>query len=188
VNPTAIRRGVELILGGLDIDPQDQNFKDTPDRVARAYAEIFAGLSDTAQKVADILTTSFPSTYSEIVIAKGITTFSMCPHHLLPVRYVIDIGYLTDQGGDVLGVSKLGRLAEILSHRPVLQEQMTDDITSSLMQLKGCIGSACIVRGEHTCMTMRGVKLPEATIITSSMKGAFRGSASAKLEFLNLVK
>jgi GTP cyclohydrolase IA len=189
VDHDAIRKGVELILGGLGIDPtQDQNFRDTPARVARAYAEIFSGLDDTEKQIGEIVSVTFPSSYSEIIVAKDIVTYSMCPHHLLSVRYVVAVGYLPGEGGSVLGISKLGRLVNVLAHRPVLQEQLTSDITDVLMKLKGCRGAACVVTGEHTCMSMRGAQQREASVTTSSVRGLFRGDASAKSEFMSLIK
>lgn len=185
----AIRRGVEMILAGLGVShSQDRNFIDTPSRVARAYTEILSGLDDTNRQIEKILSVSFPSTYSQIVIAKNIVTCSLCPHHLLPVRYRISVGYLPDEGGDVVGISKLGRLVEVLAHRPVLQEQLVEDVTHKLMErLKGCLGAACVAVGEHHCMQMRGVRMQEACIVTSSVKGAFLRDPDAKAEFMRLI-
>jgi GTP cyclohydrolase I len=188
VNSDKLRKGVGLILEGLDLPLQDPNFADTPARVARAYEEILSGLDNTQAQVEKVLSVTFPASYSEIVVAKNIVTFSLCPHHLLPVRYSINIGYLPKTGGGVLGISKLARLVEILAHRPVLQEGLTTDITTALSSLPGCLGAACVAEGDHMCMTMRGAKQISASIITSSVCGIFRDNAMVRAEFMALIK
>ncbi len=183
-----IREGVEKILAGLGIKfRQDDNFKDTPTRVARAYKEIFSGLKDTDKQIEGILSVAFPAEYSQMIVANDIVTYGMCPHHLLPVRYEFSVGYIPSEKGKVLGLSKLPRLVEILAHRPVLQEKLTDDVTHALMQVPGCIGAACIASGEHHCMSMRGVK-QRAVTTTSSLRGVFLSNPSVKDEFFRLVR
>jgi len=169
---------------------RDVNFKDTPKRVARAYAEIFSGIKNTDEQVRDILCSAFPSEYNGMVIAKGVRVFSMCPHHLLPVDYDISVAYIPSPDGQVLGISKLSRLAEILAGRPVLQEQLGEDITKALMSLKGCKGAGCIIEGKHYCMMMRGVSEPNSKTGTSSLKGVFlhhsQAGIAARAELMSL--
>lgn len=180
-----IKDGFTKILEGLHeeygLDTSDPNFISTPERCARAYAEIFSGLQDTDNQVSSIINSQFPSDSDEIVMSKNIRTFSMCPHHFLPVDYKIDVGYLPDKS--VIGISKLTRMVEILAKRPVLQEQLTNEISDNLMKIDGCRGSACIVHGYHYCMIMRGVRQPEAPTITSSVRGVFRDDPGIKQEF-----
>jgi GTP cyclohydrolase I len=178
-----------MILEGLGLDPlQDPNFIDTPNRVAKAYVEIFSGLSDTEKQVEEILSATFPTTYSQMIVETHLTTFSMCPHHLLPVRYDVSVGYLPSEQGRVLGLSKLPRLVEVLAHRPILQEELTEQITSQLMRLKNCLGAICVIKGEHLCMHMRGVRQSHGIAITSSVKGVFMEDAAVKEEFFRLIK
>lgn len=184
--------GMELILKGMKnrfgLNLEDPNFTDTPKRVSRMYDEIFSGIKDTDEQVKKILDSSFPSNYDQMILLRDIETFSMCPHHFLPVHYHISVAYIPSEKGRVLGISKLARLAEILAKRPILQEQLTDDITRYLMSLEGCRGAACIVKGVHYCMVMRGVRKPTTTTITSSLKGVFLNKPEARQEFLELTK
>jgi GTP cyclohydrolase IA len=190
----SIEKGVHYLFKGLKLafklDLKDDNFKETPQRVARAYAEIFEGVENTDAQVKDILATGFPCESSQMVLIKDIRAFSMCPHHLLPVDYTITVAYLPSRKkhGKVLGLSKLARLVEILARRPVLQEKLVHDVASALMTLKGCRGAACLAKGRHYCMIMRGVKQPDSVTVTSSLKGAFLTNATVRGEFLSLAR
>lgn len=180
----------EIFLGlqemGLDID--DVNFKDTPERVGRAYYEIFQGVENTDEEVQKILSTGFPSDgMNNMITACGITAFSMCPHHLLPVEYKINVGYVPDKDGNVLGISKLSRLVRLLAKRPVLQEKLGEDIVEALMSI-GAQGAACCIAGRHMCMRMRGVKDPTATVHSQSMRGCFKDDINCRNEFLLTTK
>lgn len=196
-----VEEGVKLILDGLKdefgIDPHDENFKDTPARVSRAYAEIFSGMVDTEVQVKHILGTAYSSQLDEMVLVGPINVFSFCPHHLLTVEMIVHVAYVPQ--GKVLGLSKLARLTQVLAARPLLQEQLTEDITSALMGDQhtknfqsgpGLLakGAACTVRGRHMCMATRGAKADAAWTTTSSMKGVFLSEAEARAEFFSLVK
>lgn len=183
-----IRQGVELILEGIGVDISDPNFIDTPDRVARSYQEIFAGLDNTEDQVLDILNATFPCEHQQMIIAKNIEVFGMCPHHLLPVRYQITVGYMPGDNGRVLGISKLARLAKVIAAQPILQEQVVNDIAVALDSLSGCKGSGCIAHGEHYCMKMRGVSQIDAVITTSSLQGEFRDDPLVRSEFMSLMR
>lgn len=186
----SIEKGVHYIFKGLKqslgLDLNDENFRDTPSRIARAYAEIFEGVADTDLQIQEILSSSFPCERSEMVLAKDIRVFSMCPHHLLPVDYTIHVAYVPTK--KVIGLSKLARLAEILARRPILQEQFVEDVTDALMNLEGCLGAACVAEGKHYCMIMRGVCQPDVYTSTSSLKGCFIDEPAARAEFFSLVK
>ena len=179
---------LEILAEEYGLDLEDENFKGTPERVGRMYEEIFAGLGDTEKKVEEILDKAFPCSYSQIVLARNVRAYSVCPHHLLPVEYDIDVAYIPEPGGKVLGISKLSRLAVLLARRPVLQEQLTEDITDALMRIQGASGAACIVRGRHFCMIMRGVKQYNSVTVTSSMKGVFMEDPATRNELMNLLK
>lgn len=173
-----VEKGVHYILLGLKrefgLDITDVNFKDTPKRVARAYYEIFEGINST-HEIEEILSTSFPSTYNGMVVAKGIRCFSMCPHHLLPVEYYIDFGYIADK--TALGISKLSRFIELLAKQPILQETFTHNIMQIFKDHVNPKGTIVQVKGRHMCMAMRGVKQPDSWTYTSEIDGLFEESA-----------
>lgn len=176
-------KGLEAM--GMDVDIA--NFGGTPKRVGRAYYEIFAGCENTDKQVEDILKTAFPCEGDVGMIVEGpITTFSMCPHHLLPVEYQIYVGYIPRENQGVLGLSKLARLAEVYSKRPVLQEQLGKDIVAALGSLN-VDGAACFIRGKHMCMRMRGIKKPEASTTTCALFGSFKDDQSTREEFYNVI-
>jgi len=176
----SILQGMSWALG---LDLSDPNLKGTPERVARAYKEMFSGLRDTSKQVKEILSAKFKCDYGEMVICKGVDTFSMCPHHFLPVHYRICVAYIPD--GYVLGVSKLARLVVILAKRPVLQEQLTSDIVEALERVKP-LGAAAYVEGEHSCMQIRGAK-QRGKIITSKLSGAFLSNPKTRHEFYSII-
>jgi len=185
-----IKNGVALILKGLEqelgLDLTDENFTDTPARVARMYREILSGVKDTQQQIQHILNSTFPCHNDHLILVKDIEVFSLCPHHLLPVHYKMHIGYLPQN--KVIGISKLARLAEILARRPILQEQLVDDISTYLMDIEGVLGAGCVAEAVHYCMAMRGVKQPRAKTMTSSLKGVFLDpGGEVKQEFLKLI-
>lgn len=178
-----------IIMGlhDLGFETDWDNFHDTPKRFARAYCEIFSGCKDTDAQVKHILSTSFPSQGSEnMVVAKDIVCFSACPHHLLPVEYHVCVGYIPKEGGNVLGISKLARLVNVLAKRPALQETFTQEICDALDSV-GALGSIALVEGQHMCMRMRGAKATNTSITTTSVSGYFKDNPSTKQEFLNNV-
>lgn len=188
-NNDVIKYGMECILEGLKrkfgLDISGQHFIETPERVSRAYDEIFEGIKDTDKKVKKILSTAFVSDMDQMIVIKDIHVFSMCPHHFLPVEMYVDVAYIPN--GYVLGLSKIPRLVEVLAKRPAIQEQVTEEITKYLMSMKA-LGAAVRIRGQHFCMRMRGVKKSEAIAITTSVVGAFRDDYSTRQEFLNHIQ
>lgn len=176
----------KAILECLNIDLEDPNFKETPKRIAKMYGEIFAGLKPENMELLDHhLSKTFPCTNDEMVTIKGIETWSMCPHHFLPVHYWVDVAYLPED--KVLGVSKLPRVVDLLAKRPVLQEVYTQDIVDYLARSLNPRGVAVRVRGIHLCMVMRGIKSFNSEVITTSMTGAFKDNLITKQEFLKLI-
>jgi len=184
-----IEYGMRCILEGLKrkfgLNTSGQHFVNTPERVSRAYDEIFAGLKDTDKQVAKILSTAFVSDMDQMIVVKDIHVFSMCPHHFLPVEMYIDVAYIPN--GRVLGLSKVPRLVEILAKRPVIQEELTEEITKYLVSIEAS-GAAARVRGQHFCMRMRGVKKSEAIMVTTSVTGAFKDDQSTRNEFLSHIQ
>ncbi len=189
VGVAKIEQGMTTILEGLHdafgLDLGDVNFKDTPRRVARAYAEIFRGVKDTDAQVKRILGTSFPADVKEMIVAKDVKAFSMCPHHFLPVEYDITVAYISN--GKVLGISKLARLAEVLAKRPVLQETFTEELAEKLFKGVEAQGVGVWVEGVHYCMKMRGAKQVKAKTVTSAIRGCFE-EQEVRAEFLALTR
>lgn len=186
-----IRSGVRDIIEGIGLDLGDPNLKDTPDRIVRMYREILNGhMEDLDERIAQILQSAFPSPTNNLVLMRDIETFSLCPHHLLPVHYKITVAYIPN--GSVIGLSKLPRIVNLLARRLVLQETLTEEIADTLMNIPRCQGAACIAEGVHYCMVMRGVRQSQATTITSSLRGAFLSpdssqSVDSRQELLDLL-
>ncbi len=175
-----------FILENLHIDLEDPNFKETPKRIAKMYEEIFAGLKpEKMEELDNELQKTFPCSNDEMVTIKGVETWSMCPHHFLPVHYWVDVAYLPDE--KVLGISKFPRVVDLLAKRPVLQEQYTQDIVDYLEQSLNPRGVAVRVKGIHLCMVMRGIKSFNSEVITTAMTGAFKDNLITKQEFLQLI-
>ena len=177
-----IEKAVREILRAVGEDPDREGLLETPSRVARMYAEMFSGLS---QDPREHLKKAFTEKYDEIVLVRDIAFNSVCEHHLLPFMGHVHIGYLPD--GRVLGLSKLARVVEVLSHRPQVQERMTEQIADLLENDLGAKGVAVVVEATHTCMTIRGVRKPSSECVTSAMKGLFRSNVSSRAEVLSLI-
>lgn len=186
IDTIGIERATRDLLIALGVDYKDANFRETPQRMGRAYNEIFHGLNDIKAEEKKLFSKAFPSDNDEMVIIKDIHIFSMCPHHLLPVEMIIHAGYIPK--GKVIGLSKIPRLIELYAKRPVLQEQLVVDIADSLMKHLKPLGVAIVVQGRHYCMIMRGTQKRETWTITSCVRGIFRNpKEKAKEEFLKLI-
>jgi GTP cyclohydrolase IA len=173
----------ELLLA-VGEDPDRPGLKDTPARVARAYAEIFAGLG---QDPAEVLSTTFDEDHDELVLVKDIPMYSTCEHHLVPFHGVAHIGYIPGVDGRVTGLSKLARLVEVYARRPQVQERMTSQIADALDSVLKPRGVLVIIEAEHLCMAMRGIRKPGATTVTSAVRGIFRDNAATRSEAMSLV-
>lgn len=177
-----IERAVREILAAVGEDPNREGLRDTPGRVARMYAELFSGLHADAR---DHLRKFFTEKYDEMVLVRDISFHSMCEHHLLPFSGVAHIGYIPN--GKVVGLSKLARVVEVVSHRPQVQERMTEDIANLLIEELDVKGVAVVIEATHTCMTIRGVRKPGSVCVTSAMKGIFRSNLSSRSEVMTLI-
>ena len=182
VDHARIERAVREILTAVGEEPDREGLLETPARVARMYAEMFGGLRQDPKQH---LRKAFTEKYDEIVLVRDIAFNSMCEHHLLPFMGQAHIGYLPD--GKVLGLSKLARVVEVVSHRPQVQERMTEEIADLLEKDLGAKGVAVVVEATHTCMTIRGVRKPGSLCVTSAMKGLFRSNVSSRAEVLSLI-
>ncbi|EWT03584.1 GTP cyclohydrolase [Intrasporangium oryzae NRRL B-24470] len=164
----------ELLLA-VGEDPEREGLQDTPQRVARAYAEIFAGLDMSA---ADVLGTTFEIDHQELVIVRDIELYSTCEHHLVPFHGVAHVGYIPGKDGRVTGLSKLARLVEVFARRPQVQERLTTQIADALVEHLMVQGVIVVVQAEHLCMSMRGIRKPGASTITSAVRGQLRDPAT----------
>lgn len=173
-----IEAAVREILIAIGEDPDRSGLLDTPDRVARMYAEVFAGMQ---MDPSDVLGVTFPEDHREMVILRDIPFASFCEHHLMPFTGMAHVGYIPN--GRIIGLSKLARLVEIFARRPQVQERMTSEVADSLMDALEPDGVAVVVEASHTCMTIRGIQKPGATMVTSAVRGGFRNRPETRAEF-----
>jgi len=178
-----IEAAVRAILEAIGEDPSREGMAGTPERVARMYAELFAGLTIDP---AEYLRIGFDEGHQEMVILRDVPFYSVCEHHLVPFHGQVHLGYIP--AGRVVGLSKLARVIDAYARRPQLQERLTSQIADCVMDNLRPDGVAVVVRAEHLCMTMRGVKKPGSMVITSATRGAFRSKVATRSEFLSLVQ
>ena len=178
-----IERAVREILIAVGEDPDREGLVETPRRVAKSYAEVFAGLH---QNPADLLATTFDIDHEEMVLVKDIPFYSTCEHHLVPFHGTAHIGYIPSHEGKVTGLSKLARLVEVFARRPQVQERLTTQIVDALMEHLEPKGAIVVVECEHMCMSMRGVRKPGAKTVTSAVRGQLRETAT-RAEAMSLI-
>lgn len=170
-----VERAVREMLIGIGEDPDREGLVDTPARVARAYAEIFAGLHTTGEEV---LTTTFDLGHEELVLVRDIEVYSTCEHHLVPFHGVAHVGYIPGRDGRITGLSKLARVVEVYARRPQVQERLTSQIADAVDRILAPGGVIVVVECEHLCMSMRGVRKPGAKTVTSTVRGQLRDPAT----------
>lgn len=188
-----IKEGVRLILEGVGEDTAREGLIETPDRIARMYEEIFAGIdkdridvNDPDSIVRDILSKTFEAKEGQFILEKDITFYSMCEHHLLPFYGKAHIAYISSER--VAGLSKLARTVEEYAKRPQLQERLTAQIADAIMEYLHAEGVMVVIEAEHMCMTMRGVKKPGSSTMTYVCRGSFEDNDAAMLRVLELLK
>jgi GTP cyclohydrolase I len=182
VDHKRIRAAVREILLAVGEDPDREGLRDTPERVARMYAELFAGLRADPR---ELLQKTFTEKYNEMVTVKDIEFASVCEHHLLPFIGKAHIAYIPN--GKIVGLSKLARAVEVLARRPQVQERMTEQLADLIMDELHARGVGVILEATHTCMTIRGVRKPSSVMTTSAMRGAFLSLQSTRNEFMSHV-
>ena len=183
VDVPRLERAVREILLAVGEDPDREGLLKTPNRVARAYGELMAGLQDDPKRH---LKTVFTERYDEVVLLRDIEFHSLCEHHLLPFTGKAHVAYLPD--GKVVGLSKLARLVEGYARRPQVQERLTTQIADALMDELQPLGAACVIEATHTCMTIRGAKKHGAIMVTSALRGIFKENPSSRAEMLALMQ
>ncbi len=179
-----IEKGVRLILEGIGEDPERAGIKDTPERVARMYEEIFAGLETPTE---ELLSTIEGESHDEMVLLKDIPFYSVCEHHLVPFFGKVHVAYIPS-GGKIVGLSELVKAVEVLAKRLQVQERLTTQLADLIMEKLKPKGAMLIIDAEHLCISMRGVRKPGTRTITSAVRGIFRSKQSTREELLELIK
>lgn len=185
IDQRKIEQAVLSIIEAVGEDPNRQGLADTPKRIADMYAELFMGMSMDPREE---LTVGFEEGHHEMVIIKDIPFYSLCEHHFLPFYGLVHVGYIPNDDGRVVGASKLARVVEILAKRPQIQERLTTQTADVIMEALRPDGVAVVIKAEHLCMTMRGIKKPGSNVVTSATRGIFRSKAATRAEFLSLVQ
>lgn len=178
-----IEQGFRLILDGLGEDASRDGLRDTPNRVARMYAEM---LSSLGQEPEGLLDTQFDESYDEMIVLRDIPFASMCEHHFLPFIGKAHVAYIP--GRRIVGLSKLARVVEFYARLPQVQERMTRQIAEFIQNKLEPQGVAVILEAQHSCMTMRGIKKPGASMVTSHLLGNFRSNTKTRSEFMSLIR
>lgn len=181
-NYEKVKEGMKLVLEGIGEDVNREGLVETPDRIARMYADIFSSIDKDGD---EILSKQFEIDNNNIVVEKNITFFSMCEHHLLPFFGQVDIAYIPN--GKVVGLSKLARIVDFYSKKPQIQERFTDEIALAIMRCVNAEGVLVKVEAEHMCMTMRGIKSMGSKAVTLSAQGALKDSNGYRSEVLSLL-
>ena len=180
-----IAAAVSEILDAIGEDPSRDGLHDTPQRVARMYAEVCGGLH---QDPKEHLITQFEAGHQEMVIVKDIPIYSLCEHHLVPFFGTAHLGYIPNEEGRITGLSKLARLVDGYARRPQVQERLTSQCADAIEEVLEPRGAIVVLEAEHLCMGMRGIRKPGASTITSAVRGIFREDVATRMEamrFLN---
>ena len=180
-----IKKAIKDIIEAIGEDPKREGLLDTPERVAEMYAELFGGMN---QDPRDELKVGFELGHREMVVLRDIPFYSMCEHHLLPFYGVAHIGYIPNEEGRIIGISKLARVVEVISRRPQLQERMTTEVADAIVEALKPEGVAVVIQAEHLCMIMRGIKKPGSNVVTSAIRGIFSRKAASRAEFFSIIQ
>jgi GTP cyclohydrolase I len=175
---------VRELLAAIGEDPGREGLRDTPARVARAYAELTSGLR---MRPEDVLMTTFDLGHGEMVLVRDIELWSMCEHHLVPFTGVAHVGYIPAETGKITGLSKLARLVDVYAKRPQVQERLTTQVADSLMSILEARGVIVVIEAEHLCMAMRGIRKPGTRTMTSAVRGVFKSDPRTRAEAMSLI-
>jgi len=179
-----IAAAVREILEAVGEDPDRDGLVRTPERVARMYAEVFAGMHEEPASHLEVV---FEADHDEMVMVRDITFASMCEHHLVPFLGRAHVAYIPNADGRITGLSKLARLVDGFARRPQVQERLTTQVADALESQLQPKGVLVVMEAEHLCMSMRGVRKPGATTVTSSVRGLFRVNAATRSEAMRLI-
>lgn len=183
IDSERVERAVREILYAVGEDPTRPGLVNTPSRVAQMYAEVFSGLFVDP---IDALDGVFHEDYDSIVLLKDINFSSICEHHLIPFHGIVHVGYIPN--GELLGLSKIVRMITVLSRRPQIQERLTNQIADTLMDKLQPQGVAVFIQAEHSCMSLRGVKIVGSKVVTCVNRGIFDSSPEVENRFLSMIQ
>jgi GTP cyclohydrolase I len=179
-----IAKAVREILEAIGEDPDRDGLRDTPERVARMYAEICAGLHESADAHLQV---TFEAGHDEMVMVRDIPVYSLCEHHLIPFIGKAHVAYIPGDDGRITGLSKLARLVDAFAKRPQVQEKLTVQVADEIDTTLQPKGVMVVIEAEHLCMTMRGVRKPGSTTVTSAVRGLFRTNVATREEAMRFV-
>jgi GTP cyclohydrolase I len=174
-----VEQGVRLILEGIGEDADRAGLRETPERVARMYREVFAGIGQDASQLVTVVE---GADHDEMIMVRDIPLFSICEHHLIPFSGKAHVAYIPNKAQQITGLSKVARVVDLLSKRPQVQERLTTQIAEALDTALEPRGVFVVIEAEHFCMTMRGIKKPGAQTVTSAVRGLFRTDARTRQE------
>lgn len=184
VDQVRIARAVREILEAIGEDPDRDGLQDTPERVARMFAETCSGLHE---EPARHLKVTFDAGHDEMIMVRDIPLYSMCEHHLVPFSGHAHVAYIPNVDGRVTGLSKVARLVEGYAHRPQVQERLTTQVADAIENTLQPRGVLVVIEAEHLCMSMRGVRKPGTSTVTSAVRGIFRDDVSARMEAMQFI-
>lgn len=174
-----------MILEGIGEDLDREGLRETPERVADMYAEIFAGFGCDPKTILKVV---FSEDHDEMVMVRDIPFYSVCEHHLMPFFGKAHVAYIPSSDGKITGISKLARVVDVLAKRLQVQERLTTQIADSMMDALNPQGALVVLEAEHLCMSMRGVNKPGSLTVTSAVRGEFRRRQAARMEALALIR
>ena len=177
-----VEQGVRLILEGIGEDADRAGLRETPERVARMYREVFAGIGQDASQLVTVVE---GADHDEMIMVRDIPLFSICEHHLIPFSGKAHVAYIPNKAQQITGLSKVARVVDLLSKRPQVQERLTTQIAEALDSALEPRGVFVVIEAEHFCMTMRGIKKPGAVTVTSTVRGLFRSDARTRQEAMD---
>jgi GTP cyclohydrolase I len=180
-----IEAAVREILLAIGEDVDRDGLVDTPARVARMYDEIFSGLRESPDQHLQVM---FEADHDEMVMVRDISLVSCCEHHLVPFIGKAHVAYIPNRDGRITGLSKLARLVDVYAKRPQVQERLTTQVADEIERVLQPRGVLVVIEAEHLCMSMRGVKKPGATTVTSAVRGLFRDNAATRAEAMRLIQ
>jgi len=184
VDRARIEKAVREILEAVGEDPDREGLVRTPERVADMYAEILGGLHEDPDSVLDV---TFEAGHDEMVMVCDIPLYSLCEHHVIPFVGKAHVAYIPNADGRITGLSKLARLVDVYARRPQVQENLTTQIADTIQRVLQPRGVLVVIEAEHLCMSMRGVRKPGTTTITSAVHGLFRTDPATRAEAMQLV-
>ena len=184
IDQERIAAAVREILFAIGEDPDRDGLLDTPNRVARMYAEICAGLH---QEPSEHLATMFEADHDEMVMVRDIPMYSLCEHHLIPFIGKAHVAYIPNRSGNVIGLSKVARLVDGYAKRPQVQERLTRQVADALEEHLQPRGVLVVIEAEHLCMSMRGVRKAGSSTVTSSVTGIFRANVATRAEAMRFL-